>query len=295
MDYAKKKHWVKYYSTKCKMYLRNDFRFTCAYCGMREQDSIAGELNFEKDHFVAKSSGMEMDLDDYGNMVYSCCKCNGTKSNQNIHLVLNPCENDIYEGECPHIRKLGAEDRYRVQAMTVQGQAFIDCLKLNSRFYRKMREKQAKSNKIKRMIFDLLEDNTSDYMPDTVEKLKACLEDCSCFDETSDEFRCGVSEAGEELFRALNILKEKRIKYQLIFEDDDLDVMIYFQGNTYYCEFKVSDYAGKQRRNPQINVEKKRNWLNTGNKCGVLCYYKNVDVLELFVCCNEITFEKYEL
>lgn len=54
MDYTRKKHWVTYHSKKCKMYLRNDFRFECAYCGMREQDNVAGEFYFEKDHYVSK-------------------------------------------------------------------------------------------------------------------------------------------------------------------------------------------------------------------------------------------------
>lgn len=34
------------------MYLRNDFRFECAYCRMKEKDNIMGEQVFEKDHFV---------------------------------------------------------------------------------------------------------------------------------------------------------------------------------------------------------------------------------------------------
>lgn len=295
MDYRKKKHWVKYHSGKCKMYLRNDFRFTCAYCGMKEQDNIAGELNFEKDHFVARSSEIEIDLDDYDNMVYSCCKCNGTKSDQNLKLILNPCKDDIYEGESPVIKKLGAENHYMLQALTAQGQAFIDSLKLNSRYYRKMREKQERNNEIRELIFNLLDENGLVYMSETVEKLKVCLENGSCYDEKSDEFRCGISKAGEDLFGVLKILEKKKIEYRLIFADNDLDVVLDFCGNTYYCELKVSDYAGRQRRNPQVNVDKKRAWLNTGNHCGILYYYKSVDALVLFICSDETKFERYEL
>ena len=51
MVYTRKRHWVTYYSEKCKMYLRNDFKFECAYCGMKEKYSVMGEQLFEKDHF----------------------------------------------------------------------------------------------------------------------------------------------------------------------------------------------------------------------------------------------------
>ena len=42
---------------------------------MREQDTgVLGEEYFEKDHFVARASGVEVDLDAYDNMVYACSK-----------------------------------------------------------------------------------------------------------------------------------------------------------------------------------------------------------------------------
>ena len=81
MVYKRKRHWVTYHSEKCKMYLRNDFKFECAYCGMKEKDNVMGEQLFEKDHFVSRQS--DVDVDGYNNMVYACRKCNGTKSNQN--------------------------------------------------------------------------------------------------------------------------------------------------------------------------------------------------------------------
>ena len=120
------------------MYLRNDFKFECAYCGMKEKDNVMGEQLFEKDHFVSRQS--DVDVDGYNNMVYACRKCNGTKSNQNIEMILDPCKDDIYGGQNPHIRKSGAEDYYKLRGVTSQGQQLIDGLKLNSRFYRKMRQ-----------------------------------------------------------------------------------------------------------------------------------------------------------
>ena len=54
MVYIRKRHWVTYNSEKCKMYLRNDFQFECAYCGMKERDNVIGEGLFEIDHFVSR-------------------------------------------------------------------------------------------------------------------------------------------------------------------------------------------------------------------------------------------------
>ena len=62
MDYKRTRHWAKYDSDKCKMYLRNDFHFECAYCRMREQDNAAGEKIFEKDHFISKKTESRQDL-----------------------------------------------------------------------------------------------------------------------------------------------------------------------------------------------------------------------------------------
>lgn len=65
MIYIRKKHWDNYHSDKCKMYLRNDFRFECAYCRMKEKDNIMGEQVFEKDHFVSRQADVHWNLDGY--------------------------------------------------------------------------------------------------------------------------------------------------------------------------------------------------------------------------------------
>lgn len=296
MDYIRKKHWVKYHSDKCKMYLRNDFRFECAYCGMRESDNeIIGEQYFEKDHFVSKHSAVDWDVDRYDNMIYACRKCNGTKSDQKVNLVLDPCKDDIYSGPSPHIKKTGAENKYRLQATTDPGKLFIDSLQLNSRFYRKMREKQEQNNELRKQICSLLETDMPE-LPDELQKgLKQYLESSKCCDERSDEFRCGSSKGGEDLYTVLKKLQEKQIPYHLYFGDYDLDILLEFGGNTYHCEVRVNNYAGEQRRGPGIETDKKKVWLSTGNTCGILYYYKKTDVLELYVFEDEGRVEKYRI
>lgn len=283
MDYIRKKHWVKYQSPKCKVYLRNDFQFTCAYCGMREQDNIAGEQYFEKDHFIPKQTPVECDLDSYNNMVYACSKCNGRKTDQQLNLILDPCKDNIYGGESPHIRRLGEENQFKLQALTTQGEMFINSMQLNSRFYRKMREKQEGHKRTRKNILELLQDKTIQLPRNIANGLKMYLED-SPDQEKSDEFRCGISNAGEGMYNVLLKLQEKQINHYLCLEDDDLDVLIEYGKNTYYCEIRINEYTGAQKRGPRIKAQKYETWLSTGKKCGILYYYKNKDILELYLC-----------
>ena len=295
MDYRRKKHWVKYRSDKCKMYLRNDFRFECAYCGMREKDNTIGEFGFEKDHFISRLSTSDWNLDIYENMVYSCRKCNNTKSDQHIELTLDPCKDDIYGGDSPHIKKMGVENHYKLQAVTQEGQTFIDALQLNSRFYRKMREKQFQNDEIRKEIHDVLEGKSFQTLPNEVDRLIKSLVNRSYLDEETDEFRCGISKAGKDLYKVLDKLNGKEINYKLVFDDHDLDVIINFNGITYYCEVRVSDYSGTQRRGPRIDKEKKKVWLSIGDRCGILYYYKNVDIMELYVYGKEENVDRFVL
>ncbi|MCM1117800.1 MAG: HNH endonuclease [bacterium] len=283
MTYIRKRHWVTYNSEKCKMYLRNDFNFECAYCGMQEKDNVVGEQLFEKDHFVSRKSDVEWNVDCYDNLVYSCCKCNRTKSDQNIEMILNPCKDDIYEGEHPHILRLGAENYYKLQGVTLQGKQFIDYLKLNSRYYRKIRQIQAQNEEIRKTIYKVLNESSDLRFSEIDWQIKAYLENGTLIKEKSDEFRCGTSKAGEDLYAVLEKLKEKGIKYKLLFADDDLDLRVEYCGSTYYCEIRVTDYAGMKRRGPIVEREKKAEWLKTGNACGVLYFYKEQDIIYLYI------------
>lgn len=41
-------------------------------------------------------------------------------------------------------------------------------------------------------------------------------------------------------------LQEKQIPYKLYLGDDDLDVVMEFEGNTYYCEVRTNHYDGER-------------------------------------------------
>jgi hypothetical protein len=45
-----------------------------------------------------------------------------------------------------------------------------------------------------------------------------------------------------------------------LLEHDDLDVEIQFQGRTYWCEVKCSDYEGEDGRGPRLKEEKRKAW-----------------------------------
>ena len=254
MDYIRKIHWVRYQSKKCKMYLRNDFRFECAYCGLRESDNVNGEDSFEKDHFIPQGSNGNPDLDDYSNMVYACCRCNRIKTDQNLRLLLDPCKDDIYGGISPHILKTGNEGHYRLVALSEKGKKLIDSLQLNSRYYRKMRQRQTQLRLLQQMI-----------------------------DEKSDEFRCGFSKAGEELYEVLMVLKESKLEFELVLGDHDLDILLKLDNNIYACEVRVSHYSGRSQRGPRLEHEKRKAWQGTGKNCGILYYYRQKRMLELYI------------
>ena len=297
MVYIRKKHWVTYHSDKCKMYLRNDFNFECAYCRMREKDNIMGEQVFAKDHFVSKYSDVNWNVDGYDNMVYACCKCNGTKSDKDTEMLLDPCKDNIYDGKQFHIRRTGAEDHYKLCAVTPQGQQFIDELRLNSNFYRKMRQKQEESEKIRQYISRLLEENTAFRSSEMEPIIRSYLDNgtLATEDEDSDEFRCGVSKAGEAVYIVLNKLKEKGIKYTLLLTDNDLDVKLEYGGNTYYCEIRVNNNEGADISGPSVKKNKKREWQKTGNLCGVLYYYSRQEIMQLYIYPDEESTEVIHL
>ena len=48
-------------------------------------------------------------------------------------------------------------------------------------------------------------------------------------------------------------LKEKGIKYKLLFTDNDLDVSVEYCGNTYYCEIRITDYTGTKKTGPVVD------------------------------------------
>ena len=288
MDYVRKRRWIKYRHIKCKMYLRNDFRFTCAYCQMREQDAGAvGENYFEKDHFVAKTSDSDHDPDLYDNMVYSCAKCNGTKSDKSVELLLDPCRDNIYSGPVPHVRKLGREGQYQLAGNTPEGWRYIESLSLNSKFYRELRRRQEQADQDSRELENVLHELSGRLeIPDELrERLERFAGGNS--PKQSDYFsdpvlRCVSSKAGQAFQEVLMILDSLAITYTLLFEEDDLDILIQYQGKEYRCEIVLNEKAVKQAEGIRVKKEQRECWSELTCDVGILYYYMRLGRLEFY-------------
>ncbi len=97
MEYRRRIRFVSYNSNKCKEYLRADFSYECAYCGLKESDTGAlGDEYYEIDHFVPQNPENELDkivdVHKYENLYYSCELCNSKKSNIWSKELLDPCD-----------------------------------------------------------------------------------------------------------------------------------------------------------------------------------------------------------
>lgn len=288
MDYVRKKRWVRYQHLKCKMYLRNDFRFECAYCRMREQDTgILCEEYFEKDHFVARNSKSDIDLDSYDNMVYACSKCNGTKSDKGTELLLNPCKDDIYLGPNPHVKNLGKNGQYQLISNTPEGWQYINSLQLNSKFYRELRKRQEQADKDDEELKVLI-NKISDWedIPDNLLKKLEVLVHNNFGIQTDNQqnpaFRCGQSKAGYAFQEVMNILNNLSIPHELQFAENDLDITICYKGTKYLCEIVLNDKAEKPVRNIRIKKEQRESWETVDGDYGVLYYYMKTGRLEFY-------------
>lgn len=288
MDYERKKRWVNYSHIKCKMYLRNDFRFECAYCRMRERDTgVWSENSFEKDHFAARASGAECDLDSYDNMIYACSKCNGTKSDINTDLLLNPCKDDIYSGDHPHVKNLGKSGQYQLSGNTTEGRQYIDNLQLNSKFYREMREKQEQANEDDHELEKLINEisDGSDVPKYLLHKLRALIYNNYSIhpnDQQDAAFRCGHSKAGQAFQEVLDILDKLSVSYELLFAENDFDIKVQYNGKEYLCEIVLNDNAEIPIRNIRVKKEQRESWVSEDGEHGIMYYYMRTGRLEFY-------------
>jgi hypothetical protein len=98
----------------------------------------------------------------------------------------------------------------------------------------------------------------------------------------SIEFRCGKSKAGYAFQNVVNNLAKAHIPYELIFEENDLDIAIQYQGSWYLCEIVLN----KEKTNPVTNIhlqkEKIENWIKKEEKFGILYYYIKTGRLDFY-------------
>ena len=145
--------------TKFKPYLREDFRFQCAYCEMTEA-SVFGIEVFGVDHFQPKKLFPELTLV-YDNLYYCCNDCNRYKGPvwPSPELIgegcffPNPCECD------PLVDHLREKHDCRWEAITKAGAFALEVLRLNRepclRFRRKRKAVEQRIAECRRLLASL--------------------------------------------------------------------------------------------------------------------------------------------
>lgn len=248
MDYERKKRWIKYSHIKCKMYLRNDFRFECAYCRIREQDTGAV----------------------------------GKAALKRIIFLQN-----IYSGDSPHVKNLGKSGQYQLSGNTIEGRQYIKNLKLNSKFYREMREKQDRANKddyeLEKLMKEISDD--SDVPQYLLLKLRALI--CNNYsihrnNQQDSAFRCGHSKAGQAFQEVLDILDNLSVSYTLLFAENDIDIKVQYNGKEYLCEIVLNDSTEKPVRDIHVKKEQRESWLAEDGEHGIMYYYMKTGRLEFY-------------
>lgn len=188
-EFERRKRYLKYNDSECAIFLRKDFDHKCAYCLTREAD-LGNPSNFEKDHFVpqkgghigtvhTKYNGENFDVNSYYNLYYACCRCNGREGKTNTWspTLLDPCLDKIWG---KHI-KLNVDI---VEALSPQGEEYIETFHLNSKNARSLRKKiRLQNEKIAEELNELNELNKKfrgnkdivDYINEQLEQKKAIL------------------------------------------------------------------------------------------------------------------------
>lgn len=297
MDYIRKERNVTYNSDACKMYLRHDFRHTCAYCGIIEEahyvTPLVADGGFQKDHFYPQNGkGIDSlpstELHAYPNLFYSCSKCNNLKDN--ILLPLNPCKDSIFSGDSPYIRIVNKEGNLLVESNQPEGKAFIAQLDLNSRHHIELRKEQDKWKKA------MLE--SSQTLRAIIESGALSPNDIVALEEALNPRHtdkvlniCGGSSYGLSMREIYRHLSEQGYAPRLIFEEQELDMQITIGETTYLA--KALPLTGASYC--KIKTSVLREWQKRNMPCGILRFHENpMDVRFFHIDFDEVPWDKSE-
>lgn len=163
-----------------KRYLRIDFNYRCAYCGVTEY-RWGSERNFVVEHFRPQRWFPELTTF-YANLYYACNRCNDIKSDrwptaEETELKfgwIDPCESDFAD----HFEKEAPDGI--LQPTTQAGRYTVENLQLNLRNYlvemRRERKQLLDEILATEKLVKRIEDTATE--PDLVEALRDHLELC---------------------------------------------------------------------------------------------------------------------
>jgi HNH endonuclease len=101
-------------------WLRDEFRFRCVFCLVREQWTQCKSL-FDIDHWEPRALKPNLE-NDYDNLLYSCRTCNSDKSSS---LIPDPCK-------CDYGKSLEIQNDGTIHALNADGEILIDELDLDA-------------------------------------------------------------------------------------------------------------------------------------------------------------------
>jgi hypothetical protein len=103
-----------------KLWLRDEFTFTCAYCLIRERWQRGGHRHFSIEHVIPQTMDPSR-ITEYSNLIYSCLDCNSLRQDRPI---LNP----FLEAFADHMQ---IADDGTIRGLTPEGIAHIKVLRLD--------------------------------------------------------------------------------------------------------------------------------------------------------------------
>ncbi len=287
MEYQRKFRWANYETPKCKEYLRNDFSHECAYCKLQEKEVGLIDANyFEIDHFRPQSDDDKaFNPHLYSNLYYSCEKCNGEKSDTWSEVLLDPCKEDVFSGECPPI--IGgykADTLYKYIAQDDRGTYYIDTFKLNSRHHIRIRKRRVNRQNNIHQIDALMDEILHKFdSKKNITNLDQLIEQLDHLRLSKKEELANLSK--DEKFESVEeYLTLRNIKNSIVFEEYNMDIKIKIEEVSYYCELVVdnsdNDNEVKQKF---LDTEKLSIWFEKlGYQFGILYYYSKLDKLYFY-------------
>lgn len=259
MDYIRQKRNITYNSDSCKMYLRHDFCHKCAYCGAIEEALSlipeAADKLFEKDHFLPQHDDAP-DMHDYPNLFYSCTSCNNKKNA--ILLPLNPCSDDVFSGEVPHVQGGTEKTKYIFKGTSPKGEEYITALELNSRYHLLIRQSQQAWLQANAESWNILQDLRRKGKLDTsdLQQIAAIL----YHSPTIDPFRyiCGGSKHAIAVAEACRYLVSNGYDTEIVFEENEMDIKVTLGQKTFWGTVRISESIKECRVKTAVLEERRK-------------------------------------
>lgn len=287
MEYQRKFRWANYETSKCKIYLRNDFSHECAYCKLQEKEVGFIDANyFEIDHFKPQSDADQVfNPHLYSNLYYACEKCNREKSDNWSEMLLDPCKEDVFAGLCPAIvGGYDADSLYKYTAQNDKGRYYIDTFKLNSRYHIRIRKRRInRENNIREI--DVLIDEILHKLDNKKELIN--LEQLI---KQLDQLRLSKKKelsnlSSDENFELVEkYLTLRGIKNSIVFEEYNMDIKIKREEVSYYCELVIDESDNDNEVKVKfLDTEKLKIWFTKLRyQFGMLYYYSKLDKLYFY-------------